>query len=129
MNGDSICDIDFNEFYDFHIKNNALLTMVLSKSNETKDYGNVTIDETFRITKFNEKRLSPLNNSVSLINAGIYLMNKNIFYRMPDKQSFSLEYDILQKLGSYRYYGFVTDNEVIDIGTPDRYKKAQLSIK
>lgn len=125
MNGDSICNIDFNELYKFHIRNNALLTMILSKSNETKrtkDYGNVVIDEHCKITKFNEKNLSLPNTS--LINAGIYLMRREIFYHMPKKETFSLEYDLFSKLGSCRFYGFVTDNEVIDIGTPERYKKA-----
>ncbi len=125
MNGDSICDVNFNEFYNFHIRKNALLSMVLSKINESKDYGNVIIDKSCMITKFNEKLVNDSSNTInaSLINAGIYLMRREIFYRMPDKKYFSLEYDVLQKLGSYRYYGFVIDNEVLDIGTPDRYKK------
>ena len=32
MNGDSICDIDFNEFYKFHINNNAIISIILSNS-------------------------------------------------------------------------------------------------
>jgi len=121
MNGDSICDIDFNEFYKFHINNNAIISIILSnKTQDYSEYGNVIIDESCKITNFNEKR-SSLSN-VSLTNAGLYLMRREIFYRMPKKETFSLEYDLFPKLENF--YGFVTDNEVIDIGTPERYEKA-----
>jgi NDP-sugar pyrophosphorylase family protein len=47
-----------------------------------------------------------------------------------DKSSFqtktkcSLEFDIFPRLVGPKFYGFVTDTELIDIGTPERYYKA-----
>lgn len=126
MNGDSICNIDFNELFEFHIKNDGLMSMVLSKSELTQDCGNVTIDEHCKITSFNEKITNELSNK-SLINSGIYLMKKEIFNIMPNIETFSLEYDLFPKLcnnkSDNKCYGFVTNNEVTDIGTPERYKK------
>lgn len=124
MNGDSICNINFKEFLDFHISKKALLSMVLSKSTTSQDYGSVILDNSLRITSFDEKSV---DNNKALINTGIYIMRKDIFCRMPDRKIFSLEYDLFPKLcNDYEgvCYGFITDSEVIDIGTPERYGRA-----
>lgn len=121
MNGDSICNLDFNEFFDFHINKKAVLSMVLVRSQETQDYGNVALDGSQRIRRFEEKMD---NNGECLINAGVYMMQKEIFSYMPDENHFSLEYDLFPKLVKDKFYGFITENELIDIGTPERYKKA-----
>lgn len=124
MNGDSICNVNFRDLLDFHINKKALLSIVLSKSTAkmtTKDYGNVTLDDSLRIINFDEK---PVDNDETLINVGIYIMQKDIFYHMPNRKTFSLEYDLFPKLCNYTCYGFITNSEVIDIGTPERYKRA-----
>jgi len=126
MNGDSICNIDFNQFVTFHKRKNAILSIVLSMSMMSKDiykdYGVVTIDNSRRIINFDEK---PIENKESLINAGIYLMKKDIFSYMSNIKTFSLEYNLFPKLCNNRQcYGFITESEVIDIGTPERYKRA-----
>lgn len=124
MNGDSICNIDFRELLSFHINKKAILSMVLARSTlstVSKDYGTVILDDSSMIISFNEKSIE---NNDSMINAGIYIMQKDIFSRMPDKKIFSLEYDLFPKLCGNRCYGFMTNNRIIDIGTPERYKMA-----
>ncbi len=121
MNGDSICNVDYRDLVNFHINKNALLSMVLVRSLTSKDYGTVLLDNSQRIISFNEKTT---NNKESLINAGIYIMQKDILYHMPKGKTFSLEYDLFPKLCNDRFYGFITEGEVIDIGTPERYEKA-----
>lgn len=121
MNGDSICNINFREFLNFHKHKKALLSMVLTKSSSAKDYGTVILDNSSRMTNFNEKSV---NNIEVLVNAGIYLMQKDIFSYMPIQKTFSLEYDLFPKLCNDKCYGFLTKEEIIDIGTPERYEKA-----
>ena len=122
MNGDSICNVDFKNFFDFHIDRKATLSMVLTRSPDTLDYGNVALDESHRIISFEEKID---NNKESLINAGVYMMQKEIFTSMSDEIVFSMEYDLFPKLiNDYKCYGYIIENELIDIGTPERYKKA-----
>ena len=113
--------IDFREFLNFHTNNGATLSMVLVRSTEPKEYGRVALENSGRITSFKEKSIG---NDECLINAGIYLMQKDIFSYMPDKNSFSLEYDVFPKLAGNNCYGFVTKKELLDIGTPERYEKA-----
>lgn len=121
MNGDSICEVDIKSFFDFHIERSALLSIVLARSKTAKDYGSVTLDASQRITSFNEK-ISGGNDN--LVNAGIYLMKKDIFSYMPDQDRFSLEYDLFPQIIADRCYGFLTKGELIDIGTPERYERA-----
>ena len=123
MNGDSICNIDFRGFIDFHIEKEALLSIVLVRSKTTQDYGSVTLDDSQRITDFNEK-IAGGSRSENIINAGVYLMGKDIFSYMPEQNRFSLEYELFPKIIDNRCYGFLTESEFIDIGTPERYEKA-----
>lgn len=120
MNGDSICNVDFKEFFNSHLHKKALLSMVLSDHLTSNDYGAVSLDNSLRIIGFNEK--SGVNNT--LISAGIYIMQKDIFSHMPEKRVFSLEYDLFPKLCNNKCYGFITKDGVMDIGTPERYQKA-----
>ncbi len=121
LNGDSICKVKFSDFYDFHVSKKACLSMVLVRTKAAMDFGSVVLDGSHRITSFKEKVAS---RDESLINAGIYLMQKEIFFLMPEEKHFSLEYDFFPKLIENKCYGFITDNELIDIGTPERYEKA-----
>lgn len=120
-NGDSICDINFKEFINFHIDKKALLSMALARSSIPKDYGTVVLDNSSKIINFNEKSV---DNNNALINAGIYIMQKDIFSYMPKQKTFSLEYDLFPKLCNDRFYGFMIKGEIIDIGTPERYERA-----
>lgn len=121
MNGDSICKVDLRDFVKFHIEKNAFLSIVLAHSSNVHDYGSVTIDDSQRITSFNEKVIS---KSKGIISTGIYLMEKKIFSYFPDQREFSLERDIFPKIINDMCYGFLTDDEFIDIGTPERYERA-----
>jgi NDP-sugar pyrophosphorylase family protein len=121
MNGDSICEIDLHKFYRFHKNKNAILSMALVRAKESKDYGSVSINESLEITSFTEKKA---DKDPGYINAGIYLMQKEIFSYMPDHPQFSLEHDFFPNMLGERCVGFIVDSEILDIGTPDRYEKA-----
>lgn len=121
MNGDSICKINFKEFYYFHINKKAIVSLILARSKTPRDFGSVVIDDSQRIISFKEKVEC---REECLINAGIYLMQRDVLSYMPDEAHFSLEYDLFSKLVENKCYGFITDSELIDIGTPERYEKA-----
>ncbi len=121
MNGDSMCKTDFARFYGFHRRKRGMLTAVLARAQSGTDYGVVSIDDEQRITRFKEK--TPAGEK-ALVNAGIYMMNRAVFLNMPEQETFSLEYDLFPRVVELGFYGFITDGHVIDIGTPERYQKA-----
>lgn len=125
-NGDSICKVDLRNFFDFHIEKSALLSIVLVRSRITQDYGSITLDDSKKIISFNEKGDA---RSESLISAGIYLFQKDIFSHMPKQNHFSLEYDFFPKIIKNNSFGFLSEDEFIDIGTPERYEKAIMLLR
>ncbi len=118
MNGDSICPVDFSLFYTFHLQKGGILSLVLAKSQSGQDYGVVEVDDNQRVISFREKNQC---HKTMFINGGIYFMKRDIFDHMPVEARFSLEYDLFPKILPHGCYGFQTDSEVIDIGTPERY--------
>lgn len=121
-NGDSICSLNLKEFYDFHVKNRGIMSMALAKAKKQEDYGIVRIDDSKRVISFREKTENKKN---LFINAGIYLMKKDIFKFIPEDKEISVEYDIIPKILDRGCYGYITNDELIDIGTPCRYKQAR----
>ncbi len=122
MNGDSLCELDLLKFIRFHEEKDASFSMVLARSKGGSDYGRVDIDNSGRIISFNEKTEARQND---LINAGIYLLDAGIFSVIPAGERSSLEHDIFPKITGGGFYGYITEEELIDIGTPDRYLAAQ----
>ena len=121
LNGDSICEVNYDAFFEFHINRNSLISMVLTIAEKSNDYGSVIIDSTSRISSFNEK---DDKNGSYLINAGIYFMRKEILGYMHKEKAFSLEYDFFpQVVKKYPCYGFSVSSKLWDIGTPTRYKE------
>ncbi len=122
LNGDSLCKTDLVKFIGFYEEKNASFSMVLARSKGGSDYGRVDIDNSGRIISFNEKREARQND---LINAGIYLLDAGIFSVIPSGKRSSLEHDIFPEITEGGFYGCITEEELIDIGTPDRYLAAQ----
>ncbi|MBA7592422.1 D-glycero-alpha-D-manno-heptose 1-phosphate guanylyltransferase [subsurface metagenome] len=121
-NGDSFCKINLKEFVDFHFKKNALISMAVTNTDICDDYGVITINDLQQIVEFNEKAKGYKNR---LINAGFYLLQREVFSLMPKKNNFSIERDFFPKIIKRNLYAFETLESLIDIGTPKRYEKAK----
>lgn len=121
MNGDSICTVDFPKFHAFHVQKGGVLSLALAKPQSGQEYGVIEVDDDQRVVCFKEKNEC---RETMFINGGIYIMQRDIFDHMPAGNRFSLEYDLFPALLPWGCYGFQTDTEVIDIGTPERYVEA-----
>lgn len=120
LNGDSFCQIDIPEFIKFHLRHNALLSMV-AVPRKNADTGELLLDTGERIISFEEKAKLHKN---SWANAGIYLMRQDIFGLMPRKRIFSLESDVLVGLSGKACFAFRQRVPFIDFGTPRSYRSA-----
>jgi len=122
LNGDCITPVDFNDFFKFHTKMESDLSFVLCKQSNSGDFGNVSVGADGRLKAFNEKT----THSSGLINAGIYLFNKDILKHLPPKTPSSLETEFFPAIiRNKKCFGFVTEAQVMDIGTPERYTQSQ----
>ncbi|MFI5171611.1 MAG: nucleotidyltransferase family protein [Chitinophagales bacterium] len=121
VNGDSFFNVDLAALFDFHTRQNALLSIAIKRMVNFDRYGTVEIDSNEKIIAFNEKKYL----DEGLINGGIYCLDKKIFpLGLPQK--FSFEKEILEKeFVKGNIYGKVFDGYFIDIGIPEDYQKAQ----
>jgi D-glycero-alpha-D-manno-heptose 1-phosphate guanylyltransferase len=122
LNGDSISMVNLAEQYRLHTLHSAICTLALIPQQQFDRYGTVTIDQNNRITGFEEKKWQ----ENGLINAGIYLLNKNSFIQSTPAGNFSMETAFLQRFYStLPMYGYVEPAYFIDIGVPEDYRRAQ----
>ncbi len=122
LNGDTLMMTDLNRLFHFHKNNKADTTLTLTKMHRFDRYGTVTINENNTITAFEEKRY----HEKGIINAGLYVINKPAFFKLPLPQKFSFEKDYLEKyITSGKLKGYQAEGYFIDIGVPADYEKAQ----
>lgn len=122
LNGDSFCKFEPLDLLRFHKMKKAVVSILLRKVSSGADYGMVKLDKTNRIVDFNEKNSQ---SKKCLINAGVYVFDKKVFDLMPRAKAFSLERDFFPKLPPGKNcFGYTKTGFFIDIGTPERYLKA-----
>ena len=125
LNGDSMFLIDLNSMVEFHKNNHADLTIALAKVQQKSRFGNVEINDKFRITGFTEKENIPGD----LINGGIYYFEKNNFNWNTFPEKYSIEKEFFpQVVKKNNVFGFVSDSYFIDIGTIEDYKRFENDI-
>lgn len=121
-NGDSFCPVNLAEFYDFHLSRQALMSMAVVESEETTSCGLVTLNGSLRIVSFEEKKQV---QEKGYVNTGIYFFQKDILFSIPANTKYSLEYDLFPRLSNQDSFAFASCEELIDIGTPERYERAK----
>lgn len=121
MNGDSYCKVDFKKFWQFHQIKKAKASILLTSVSDTRRYGKVDVRGS-KIVGFSEKNKK---KGSGCINAGIYLIDKNLIFEIPKDKKLSLEKDIFPNLVGSGFYGLKSKDKFIDIGTPESYEVAQ----
>jgi NDP-sugar pyrophosphorylase family protein len=122
LNGDSLCEIDLEDFLKFHIGKRALSSIVLTNIKSPKDYGVIELDGDHKVIRFSEKVLIDRNG---LVNTGMYLFGRKILKEIPSGEKRSLEYDLFPNILNKGVYGYVTEKKLLDIGTPERLEIAK----
>lgn len=125
MNGDSYCPVDLASLLHFHRSSRADATLVVTEARDRNDGGCIELTAEGHISAFREK--APRESAgPSLINAGVYVMERRLFANWTQPGPLSLERDLFPVLASEgNCFGFPVSAEVIDIGTPERYFDAQ----
>ena len=117
LNGDSLCEIDPERLLRFHALKRARATIALTHPDERQDTGAVMLGEDDRVLSMVEK---PRIRVTGYHNAGIYVFDRAIEPLFLTQSPWSLERDLLPRLVTQGFYGFVTASSLHDIGTPER---------
>ena len=129
LNGDSFCYFDILGLITQHRLNNADATLSILKVNKPEKYGLILFNENMKVNKFLEKS-KKYKNKINYINAGVYIINKNLIKKIDNTKPVSLEKDFFPMNLDMNIQAFILKNEkFIDIGTPESLKKADLFFK
>jgi mannose-1-phosphate guanylyltransferase len=122
LNGDVLTDMDLSAQLAFHEQRGALATLALIAVDDTSSYGVVPTGDDGVVLEFLEK--SPGPAPTNRINAGAYVIEREVVERVPAGRSVSFEREVFPELVGNGLYGFMSEGYWIDIGTPERYLEA-----
>ncbi len=122
LNGDSYCQCDLEAFWAWSQSRQTQLSLVLTQVEDSSRYGRVTVDKTGAITQFAEKQLEA--TGPGWINAGIYLLSRQVIEEIPPDKTVSLEREVFPRWIGRGLYGYQGGGQFVDIGTPESYQSA-----
>ncbi len=122
FNGDVLAGIDLSDFISFHHENKGVATIALTPVDEPSRFGVARLQGSM-ILDFVEKPKKGAEPS-KLINAGVYLMEPEVFEYVP--KGFSMiEKDVFPKLASEgKLTGYSFTGQWFDTGTVEAYELA-----
>jgi mannose-1-phosphate guanylyltransferase len=124
--GDVLSKVDITKILAFHKEMNGIATIGLYKVNNPTECGIVGLNDNHKITRFHEKP-EPHEVFSDWANAGIYVMESSILPYIPEHEIYDFGKDLFPKILREReaLYGFQIADYLIDIGTKEKYAKAQ----
>lgn len=122
FNGDVISSLNVKKFLQFHKKKNALGSIALWQVENPNAFGIVELGKEKKILRFKEK---PKKEEIfsDLINAGCYVLEKEIFDFIEKDKVVSIEKEVFPFVKNL--YGYEFSGYWIDCGTVENYIKAQ----
>jgi mannose-1-phosphate guanylyltransferase len=122
LNGDVLTDMDLSAELAEHERRGARATLALVAVDDTSGYGVVPTADDGKVEAFLEKSggAVPTNR----INAGAYVIERDVVEEIPGGRAVSFEHDVFPRLVGQGLYGWPAKGYWIDIGTPDRYLEA-----
>ena len=120
--GDVFFDLDFDRMEAFHFKNSALTTLLAHPNGHPYDSDLIQMDDTGRVIGFDSKHNVRDYWYDNMVNAGMYILNKDLLDLVKEPVKIDFEKDILAnqvKLGA-NIYAYHSPEYVKDVGTVDR---------
>ena len=122
MNGDSYCGVDLNAFCSWHCEKRASASLVLARVVDTTRFGSVLTDFDGVVHRFEEKGAQ---NGAGWINAGVYLINRDLIRTMSMSGAASVEREVFPAWVGRGLHGYRSYADFLDIGTPESYVEAE----
>ncbi len=115
---DNYVELDLNRLKSFHRSSGyPPLVLVAYPTNEPTRCGILEMDEHGRVTSFEDKPAHPKTN---FANSGIHVATPQLYDWVPTIQPSDIGFHVLPKLVG-KMFGYVTDEYIQDIGTPEAY--------
>ncbi len=123
LNGDILTDVDYLEIMEAHRTYDAVATLALHKVEDPSRFGVAKLTRENMIEKFVEK---PVKNVPSnKVNAGIYVLEPDIFQYIQAGKKCSIEREVFPKLAEEgKLFGHEIKGLWVDVGKPADYIRA-----
>ncbi|MBJ7354834.1 MAG: NDP-sugar synthase [Thermoleophilaceae bacterium] len=124
LNGDTLADYDLSAEIAQHESTGARATLALVPVEDATAYGVVLQDSERRVEAFLEKPKAEDAPPDPRINAGAYVLERDVLEMIPAGENRSFEHDVFPQLVGDGIYAFDADGYWLDLGTPERYVEA-----
>jgi mannose-1-phosphate guanylyltransferase len=126
LNGDIFTDLDITAMKQFHQERRAKATIALTPVEDPTAYGLIETTSYRRVTRFLEKP-KPDQITTNMINAGTYILNKEVLTGIPPQTNYSFERQLFPQLleRGEAIYAYPSSAYWMDIGTPEKYLQLQ----
>ena len=128
-NGDVFASIDVSGEIEIHQRTGAAVSIALTPVENPCEFGIARVDDEMRITEFKEKP-KPEEVFSNLINAGVYVLQKDVLADVPKNTFYDFSKDLVPRLMSEgrRIQGYQGDGIWMDVGRPRDLLRANLAI-
>jgi mannose-1-phosphate guanylyltransferase len=128
-NGDVLTDLDLDQLLAFHGDHGAQATIALTQVADPSAFGVVPTRADGEVVAFVEKPPKGQAPS-SWINAGTYVLEPEVFDRIPPRFTVSIERETFPRMLDEpgRLFAMQSDAYWLDIGTPQKYCEAQIDV-
>lgn len=124
LNGDTLADYDLSAEIAQHDATGARATLALVPVEDPTAYGVVLTDSEHRVQAFLEKPSREDAPPDPRINAGAYVLEREVLEMIPAGENRSFEHDVFPQLVGNGIYAYDADGYWLDLGTPERYVEA-----
>ncbi|MGB3896859.1 MAG: NDP-sugar synthase, partial [Mycolicibacter sinensis] len=126
FNGDVLSGADLRELYAYHGEHAAEATLHLVRVGDPRAFGCVPTDDGL-VTAFLEKTEDPPTDQ---INAGCYVLSRNVIDRIPRGRAVSVEREVFPALLSdgVKVCGYVDTSYWRDMGTPEDFVRGSADL-
>jgi NDP-sugar pyrophosphorylase family protein len=128
--GDNLIEVDLSRLLKFHDERRCLATIAVYHHPEPWTQGILKLNDSGRVKSFVEK---PEKGSITsdFANAGIYILEPKILLLIPKDTFFDFGKDVfpLMLKKGLPIYGCEIGGYIQDIGTPERYARAQEDVR
>ncbi|MBJ7459554.1 MAG: NDP-sugar synthase [Thermoleophilaceae bacterium] len=124
LNGDTLADYDLSAEIAQHAATGARATLALVPVEDATAYGVVLTDDEHRVQAFLEKPSAEDAPPDPRINAGAYVLNRDVLEMIPAGENRSFEHHVFPQLVGDGIYAYDADGYWLDLGTPERYVEA-----
>jgi mannose-1-phosphate guanylyltransferase len=128
LNGDVLTDLDLTALARFHDETGARATLGLHPVKDAAAYGLVRRRPDGEVVEFVEKPEDQGGAASGEVNAGTYVLERNLLADVPADREVSIEREVFPSLIGQGLYGLRLEGYWMDIGTPDRYLQATWDI-